>query len=74
MPEVTTDPTTRAPSGPLAAFLRASVIVPIANFAAGKLSAWGVPLDATILTGLLFGVVSAVGKILRDKGFAWAQF
>ncbi len=74
MPDPVLDPSTRAPSGPLAGFLRASVIVPLASFVAGKLAAAGIPIDATVLTGLLVGLVTAVGKMLRDRGFGWAMF
>ena len=68
------DPNTRAPSTPLAGFLRAVVVGPLAGLIASKLLGLGVTVEAAAVAAALMGAINALGKVLRDKGFAWAQF
>ena len=66
------DPNTRAPSGPLAGLLRGTVVTAIAVKIAAFTAPYG--FDEAVVTGVLVGLVTALGKVPRDKGFAWAQF
>lgn len=68
------DPNTRAPSSPLAGFLRAAVVGPLAAFIATKALGLGVTVEAGVVATVLMGAINALGKVLRDRGFAWAQF
>ena len=74
MPDaVTLDPTTRAPSSPLAALIRSAFIVPVSIKAAGVLAPLGIPVDATMLAGMIVGALAAGGKVARNK-WAWAKW
>ena len=74
MADVTLDPTTRAPTSAPVGGLRAAVVLMVATKLAGLLNGIGLGIDPTMLAGALAGVVSFVGKTLRDRGYAWAQF
>jgi hypothetical protein len=73
MADVVLDPTTRAPSSPLAALIRSVVFVPIALFASTKLAAMGVPVDQEKIVVALVAGAAFLGKVLRNK-FDWAKW
>lgn len=74
MANVVLDPNTRAPSSPLAGLLRAIVVVPLSGFIAAKLLGFGLTVEAAGVATFISGAINMLGKLLRDKGHAWAQF
>jgi hypothetical protein len=72
MPDVVLDPTTRAPSGPLTGFLRSAIVSPLSVFIAAKLTKTGISVESVTIAGALMGIITASGKLLRDRGYSWA--
>lgn len=63
---------TRTASSPLVGLLRTGIVASLA----AKLAVFTAPygFDQELVIGLMVGLVTAVGKLLRDRGFKWAQF
>jgi hypothetical protein len=72
MANVTIDPTTRAPASPLTGFIRSVVAVPLSGFIASKLMGLGITIEAAAVATVITGIITATGKLLRDRGYGWA--
>ncbi len=72
MPDLVLDPTTRAPSGPLTGFIRSALVAPLSVYLAAKLTGLGLSIESAAIAGALMGIITASGKMLRDRGYGWA--